>query len=48
VVVPGTVPRTFPAGEYQVSCALIIGRRSASTDKKTSLNQALRDFGLST
>ncbi len=47
VVIPGTRPRRFPAGEYGVPCALIIGRRSESTDKKTSLNQALRDFGVS-
>ena len=37
-----------PAGEFQVSCALIVGTRTASTDRKTSLNDALRDFGLST
>src|SRR5450432_4013633 len=48
VVVPGTRPRTYPAGEFQVGCALIVGQRTASTDRKTSLNQALRDFGLST
>jgi 2,3,4,5-tetrahydropyridine-2-carboxylate N-succinyltransferase len=47
VVVPGTRPRSFPAGEYQVGCALIIGQRKASTDQKTSLNDALRDFGVS-
>lgn len=46
VVIPGTYPRRFPAGEYGVPCALIIGRRKASTDKKTSLNDALRDFGV--
>jgi 2,3,4,5-tetrahydropyridine-2-carboxylate N-succinyltransferase len=44
VVIPGTRKTTFPAGEYQVPCALIIGQRSESTDKKTSLNAALRDF----
>ncbi len=44
VVIPGTYPKKFPAGEYQVPCALIIGQRKASTDLKTSLNQALRDF----
>jgi 2,3,4,5-tetrahydropyridine-2-carboxylate N-succinyltransferase len=44
VVIPGTLPRQFPAGEYQVPCALIIGRRKPSTDLKTSLNQALREF----
>jgi 2,3,4,5-tetrahydropyridine-2-carboxylate N-succinyltransferase len=48
VVVPGTRPRTYPAGEFQVGCALIVGQRTASTDRKTSLNAALRDFGLST
>ena len=47
VVIPGTYPRKFPAGEYGVPCALIIGRRKESTDKKTSLNDALRDFGVS-
>jgi len=43
VVIPGTHTKQFPAGEYQVPCALIIGTRKASTDKKTSLNDALRD-----
>ena len=47
VVIPGTRPKTFPAGEYGVPCALIIGRRQASTDTKVSLNEALRDFGVS-
>ena len=47
VVVPGTYTKKFPAGEYGVSCALIIGKRKESTDKKTSLNDALRDFGVS-
>jgi 2,3,4,5-tetrahydropyridine-2-carboxylate N-succinyltransferase len=46
VVVPGTRPKDFPAGTYQLQCALIIGRRSASTDRKTSLNEAVRDFGV--
>jgi 2,3,4,5-tetrahydropyridine-2-carboxylate N-succinyltransferase len=46
VVVPGTRPREFPAGTYQLSCALIIGYRSESTDLKTSLNAALREFGV--
>ncbi len=46
VVIPGTRTKRFPAGEFQVPCALIIGRRSESTDKKTSLNSALRDFGV--
>lgn len=44
VVIPGTIPKMFPAGEYGVPCALIIGTRSEATDKKTSLNAALRDF----
>jgi len=44
VVIPGSYTKHFPAGEYQVSCALIIGKRKASTDLKTSLNDALRDF----
>jgi 2,3,4,5-tetrahydropyridine-2,6-dicarboxylate N-succinyltransferase len=44
VVIPGTRPKDFPAGRYQVPCALIIGQRSASTDLKTSLNDALRVF----
>lgn len=43
VVIPGTLPKKFPAGEYQVPCALIIGKRKESTDKKTSLNDALRE-----
>lgn len=44
VVIPGSYTKKFPAGEYQVSCALIIGKRKASTDKKVSLNEALRDY----
>ncbi len=44
VVIPGTLPKQFPSGTYQVPCALIIGRRKESTDKKTSLNDALRHF----
>ena len=44
VVIPGTVAKSFPAGNFNVPCALIIGERSASTDSKTSLNQALREF----
>jgi 2,3,4,5-tetrahydropyridine-2-carboxylate N-succinyltransferase len=44
VVVPGSRPRQFPAGEFQVACALIIGQRSSSTDLKTSLNPALREM----
>ncbi len=47
VVIPGTRPKRFPAGEYQVPCALIIGMRKESTDRKTSLNQALREHGVS-
>lgn len=47
VVIPGTYMKKFPAGDYGVSCALIIGQRKESTDKKTSLNDALRDFGVS-
>jgi 2,3,4,5-tetrahydropyridine-2-carboxylate N-succinyltransferase len=43
VVIPGSYTKTFPAGTFQVPCALIIGRRKESTDKKTSLNEALRD-----
>ena len=44
VVVPGTRPKEFPSGTFQVACALIIGRRNAQTDLKTSLNDALREF----
>lgn len=47
VVIPGSYTKKFPAGEYQVPCALIIGKRKASTDLKTSLNDALRDFNVS-
>ncbi len=47
VVIPGSYTKKFNAGEYQVSCALIIGQRKASTDLKTSLNDALRDFNVS-
>jgi 2,3,4,5-tetrahydropyridine-2-carboxylate N-succinyltransferase len=46
VVIPGTYPKQFPAGTNEVSCALIIGKRKASTDLKTSLNDALRDFNI--
>jgi 2,3,4,5-tetrahydropyridine-2-carboxylate N-succinyltransferase len=46
VVIPGSFAKSFPAGEYQVPCALIIGQRKASTDTKTSLNDALRDFSV--
>ena len=44
VVIPGTMPKRFAAGEYGVPCALIIGKRKESTDKKTTLNEALRMF----
>ena len=44
VVIPGAYTKKFPAGEYQVPCALIIGQRKESTDQKTSLNDALREF----
>jgi len=44
VVVPGSRSKEFPAGTYEVACALIIGRRNAQTDLKTSLNDALREF----
>jgi 2,3,4,5-tetrahydropyridine-2-carboxylate N-succinyltransferase len=47
VVIPGTLPKEFPAGTYQVPCALIIGQRKPSTDLKTSLNEALRDYEIS-
>ena len=47
VVIPGSYTKKFPAGEYNVTCALIIGKRKASTDLKTSLNDALRDFNVS-
>jgi 2,3,4,5-tetrahydropyridine-2-carboxylate N-succinyltransferase len=47
VVIPGTIPKQFAAGEFQVPCALIIGKRKPSTDLKTSLNDALRDNGVS-
>jgi 2,3,4,5-tetrahydropyridine-2-carboxylate N-succinyltransferase len=46
VVIPGTRPKVFPAGTFEVPCALIIGRRSEATDRKTSLNAVLREFAL--
>jgi 2,3,4,5-tetrahydropyridine-2-carboxylate N-succinyltransferase len=46
VVIPGTYTKEFPAGSYQVPCALIIGKRKASTNKKTSLNDALREYSV--
>ena len=47
VVIPGSYTKQFPAGTYQVPCALIIGQRKASTDLKTTLNDALREFNVS-
>lgn len=47
VVIPGTIPKKFPAGEYQVPAALIIGKRKETTDLKTSLNNALREYDVS-
>lgn len=47
VVIPGSYPKKFPAGEYQVPCALIIGKRKESTNMKTSLNDALREYNVS-
>ncbi len=47
VVIPGSYTKKFPAGDYNVSCALIIGQRKESTDLKTSLNEALREFSIS-
>ena len=47
VVIPGSYLKKFPAGDYNVTCALIIGQRKASTDLKTSLNEALREFNVS-
>ncbi|HNV96673.1 MAG TPA: 2,3,4,5-tetrahydropyridine-2,6-dicarboxylate N-succinyltransferase, partial [Bacteroidales bacterium] len=47
VVIPGSYTKSFPAGDYQVPCALIIGKRKASTDLKTSLNETLRNFNVS-
>jgi 2,3,4,5-tetrahydropyridine-2-carboxylate N-succinyltransferase len=46
VVIPGSRPKRFPAGEFNIPCALIIGQRSEATDRKVSLNAALRDFGV--
>ena len=47
VVIPGSYTKHFPAGDYNVACALIIGKRKESTDKKTSLNDVLREYNLS-
>ena len=46
VVIPGSESKKFPAGDYQVSCALIIGQRKPSTDTKVSLNDALREYNV--
>jgi 2,3,4,5-tetrahydropyridine-2-carboxylate N-succinyltransferase len=48
VVLPGTRPKDFPAGRYDLPCALIVGSRNASTDLKTSLNDVLREFEIAT
>ena len=48
VVLPGSRPKEYPAGRYQLPCALIVGERSASTDLKTSLNDVLREFEIAT
>jgi 2,3,4,5-tetrahydropyridine-2-carboxylate N-succinyltransferase len=47
VVIPGSYTKEFPSGKYHVNCALIIGKRKESTDKKTSLNDALRENNVS-
>ncbi len=46
VVIPGSLPKDFPAGSFGVPCALVIGERNASTDRKTSLERAIRDYGV--
>jgi 2,3,4,5-tetrahydropyridine-2-carboxylate N-succinyltransferase len=46
VVIPGSYTKKFPAGEFQVPCALIIGKRKESTDLKTSLNDTLREYNV--
>jgi 2,3,4,5-tetrahydropyridine-2,6-dicarboxylate N-succinyltransferase len=48
VVLPGTRPKVFPSGTFQIACALIVGQRSASTDLRTSLNDVLREFEIGT
>ncbi len=48
VVLPGTRPKEYPAGRFEIPCALIVGQRSASTDLKTSLNDVLREFEIAT
>ena len=47
VVIPGTLPKSFPAGEFGTPCVLVIGERTESTDRKTSLERAIRDYGVS-
>jgi 2,3,4,5-tetrahydropyridine-2-carboxylate N-succinyltransferase len=47
VVIPGSLPKAFAAGTFGVPCALVIGERTASTDRKTSLESAIRDYGVS-
>lgn len=47
VIIPGTRKKSFPAGDFEVACALLIGHRKASTDQRTSLNEALRSFDVS-
>ena len=47
VVIPGSIPKEFPAGSFHAPCALIIGQRKESTDRKTSLNNVLREFNVS-
>ena len=47
IVIPGSYPKQFPAGQYQVPCALLIGQRSERTESKVSLNEALRDYSVS-
>jgi 2,3,4,5-tetrahydropyridine-2,6-dicarboxylate N-succinyltransferase len=46
VVIPGTMQKKFPAGEFGTPCALVIGLRSESTDRKVSLESAIRDYGI--
>ena len=46
VVIPGSYTKSFPAGDFNVPCALIIGKRKESTNKKTSLNDALREYNV--
>jgi 2,3,4,5-tetrahydropyridine-2-carboxylate N-succinyltransferase len=48
VVLPGSRPKDYPAGRYELPCALIVGQRSESTDLKTSLNDVLREFEIAT